>query len=103
MHPTISEVANLTQFTSTRRLFVGIGASSAFLFSPWWRSASAQDMAAGHGMPNASFTLRTGVAGGKMVYIGKGGAIDGLINPDLIVHEGDIVQITLINGEGAEH
>lgn len=60
-------------------------------------------MAAGHGVPNASFTLRTGVAGGKMVYIGKGGEIDGMINPDLVVHEGDIVQVTLINGEGAEH
>ena len=60
-------------------------------------------MAAGHGVPNASFTLRTGVAGGKMVYIGRGGEIDGMINPDLLVHEGDIVQVTLINGEGAEH
>ncbi|MGH6794488.1 MAG: multicopper oxidase domain-containing protein, partial [Methylocella sp.] len=52
---------------------------------------------------DASFTLRTGIAQGKMVYIGKGGAIDGQVNPVLGVHEGDIVQITLINGEGAEH
>lgn len=64
---------------------------------------SAPAMAPGHGMPNAIFTLRTGVANGKMVYIGKGGDIDGKINPDLVVHEGDVVQLTLINGEGAEH
>jgi nitrite reductase (NO-forming) len=39
-------------------------------------TASAQQraapMAMDHGMPQASFTLRTGVAQGKMVYIGKG-------------------------------
>lgn len=56
-----------------------------------------------HMMPNASFTLLTGIAKGKMVYIGKGGVIDGQANPTLTVHEGDVVQITLINGEGAEH
>ena len=56
-----------------------------------------------HAMPNAVFTLRTGIAQGKMVYIGKGGDIDGKANPTLTVHEGDVVQITLVNGEGAEH
>ena len=56
-----------------------------------------------HAMPNAAFTLRTGIAQGKMVYIGKGGDIDGKANPTLAVHEGDVVQITLVNGEGAEH
>ena len=55
------------------------------------------------GRPDASFTLRTGIAEGKMVYIGKGGAIDGQVNPTLVVHEGGIVQVTLVNGEGAEH
>lgn len=49
------------------------------------------------------FTLRTGIAGGRMVYIGVGGDIDGQINPTLMVHEGELVQINLINGEGAEH
>ena len=67
-------------------------------------AASAPDMTSmAHAMPNAIFTLRTGIAQGKMVYIGKGGAIDGKVNPVLAVHEGDVVQITIINGEGAEH
>jgi nitrite reductase (NO-forming) len=56
-----------------------------------------------HAMPNATFTLRTGIAQGKMVYVGRGGPIDGKVNPVLTVHEGDVVQITIINGEGAEH
>ena len=42
-----------------------------------------------HAMPNAVFTLRTGIAEGKMVYIGKGGDIDGKTNPTLTAHEGD--------------
>lgn len=49
------------------------------------------------------FTLRTGVAEGRMVFIGQGGDIDGQVNPKLIAHEGETVQINLINGEGAEH
>ena len=50
-----------------------------------------------------TFTLRTGIAGGRMVYLGVGGDIDGEVNPTLMVHEGELVQINLINGEGAEH
>lgn len=38
-----------------------------------------------------------------MVYIGVGGTIDGQINPLLSAAESQVVQITLINGEGAEH
>jgi nitrite reductase (NO-forming) len=49
------------------------------------------------------FTLKTGIADGRMVYIGVGGDIEGKINPTLMVHEGELVQINLINGEGAEH
>ena len=48
-------------------------------------------------------TLRSGIAGGRMVYIGVGGDIDEQVNPTLQVHEGETVQINLINGEGAEH
>lgn len=49
------------------------------------------------------FTLRTGIAEGRMVFLGVGGDISGKVNPTLNVHEGETVQINLINGEGAEH
>jgi nitrite reductase (NO-forming) len=52
---------------------------------------------------DAKFTLRSGIADGRMVYIGVGGAIDGKVNPVLAAAEGQVVQLTLINGEGAEH
>ena len=54
-------------------------------------------------MPDVKYTLRSGIAEGRMVFLGVGGAIDGRINPVLTAAEGQIVQVTLINGEGAEH
>ena len=53
--------------------------------------------------PNVRFRLRTELAEGRMVFIGFGGAIDGVVDPELVASEGDVVQVTLINGEGAEH
>lgn len=53
--------------------------------------------------PQFNYTLITGIAEGKMVYIGRGGNIDGIVNPTLEATEGSVVQLTLINGEGAEH
>jgi nitrite reductase (NO-forming) len=52
---------------------------------------------------NVTFILRTGIAEGRLAFIGEGGAIDGKINPDLKVRLGDVIQVILINGEGAEH
>jgi nitrite reductase (NO-forming) len=38
-----------------------------------------------------------------MVYIGVGGAIEGKVNPVLTASEGQVIQLRLLNGEGAEH
>ena len=54
-------------------------------------------------IPDARYTLRSGIADGRMAYIGVGGEIDGKVNPVLTAVEGQVVQLTLINGEGAEH
>jgi nitrite reductase (NO-forming) len=54
-------------------------------------------------MPDVKYTLRSGIAEGRMVFLGVGGAIDGQVNPVLTAAEGQTVQVTLINGEGAEH
>lgn len=64
--------------------------------------ASANQSASSY-VPGLRYTLRTGIAEGRMVFIGVGGAIDGQVNPVLSAAEGQGVQITLINGEGAEH
>ena len=54
-------------------------------------------------VPDVKYTLRSGIAEGRMVYLGFGGMIDGVVNPELKAGAGNIVQITLINGEGAAH
>lgn len=60
------------------------------------------------GVNNASellvtFTLQTAMMDGMMVYIGSGGSIDGIINPDLVISEGTSFQIVLVNGDGMPH
>lgn len=52
---------------------------------------------------DVTFTLVTGFAEGRMVFIGQGGAIDGQVNPDLHVPQGAHVTLTLVNGDGALH
>ncbi len=50
-----------------------------------------------------SYMLTTGLQDGKMVFIGVGGEIDGLTNPTLTANVGDVIEIMLSSGEGAEH
>lgn len=52
---------------------------------------------------DVSFTLRTEISGGQLVFIGDGGAIKGQVNPELKVPEGAVVAITVVNGDGAMH
>jgi nitrite reductase (NO-forming) len=53
--------------------------------------------------PDAEFSLKTIAGDGKLLYIGVGGDIDGIINPDLVVQPGAVVRIVLINGDGMVH
>jgi nitrite reductase (NO-forming) len=66
-------------------------------------AAPRMNMSAEHTMPDDTFTLVTGIADGRMVYIGRGGKINGQVNPTLVVGENDTVQITVVNGEGQRH
>jgi len=52
---------------------------------------------------DAEFTLKTIAENGKLLYLGVGGDIDGIINPELVVHPGAVVRITLVNGDGMVH
>lgn len=53
--------------------------------------------------PDVSYTLRTALTDGQLVFVGEIGAIKGQVNPDLSAPEGAIVQIKLINGDGMIH
>lgn len=54
-------------------------------------------------VPDVSFTLQTAVGQKGLTFVGVGGSIDGQLNPTLQVAEGAVVQITLVNGDGALH
>ena len=64
--------------------------------------ADGQSLSGADGVAHV-FTLRSAVVEGRMVFTGVGGAIDGLVNPDLVVVAGDTVRITLENGDGMMH
>lgn len=50
------------------------------------------------------FSLRTQLGGTPpMAFIGVGGEIDGVANPELVVNAGDTVRITVINGDPTLH
>ena len=49
------------------------------------------------------FTLETFAKDGRFGFIGIGGELDGVLNPDLVVQPGDVVQLTLLNGDGLPH
>lgn len=50
------------------------------------------------------FTLRTQLGGDPaMAFVGVGGDIDGVVNPDLVVNLGDTVRLTVINGDPVLH
>lgn len=65
--------------------------------------AIAQGSASVTPVADVTFTLRTAIHEGRMVFVGDAGAIKGEINPDLKVEEGAVVAITLVNGDGAMH
>ena len=54
-------------------------------------------------VPDVVFTLRTDIADGKLVYISETGPTKGQVNPDIHVAEGAVVQINIVNGDGAIH
>jgi nitrite reductase (NO-forming) len=49
------------------------------------------------------FTLRTEFRDGKMIYVGVGGDIEGVVNPTLVVAPGTMVRAILVNGDGIIH
>lgn len=95
MHSSPSLVEQMTQLVShplNSSPIVGMPSSSA----------SAETNPASY-IPDVTFTLKTTIAQGKLVFIGIGGSIDGVVNPTLQVNPNTVTQLTLINGDGAQH
>lgn len=67
-------------------------------------TTSAEELSPAEYTPDVQYKLETQITDdGKMVFVGVGGRIDGTINPELRAEPGEIVQLTLVNGDGAQH
>jgi len=51
----------------------------------------------------SDFTLQTDIVDGHMVFVGHGGTIDDIVNPDLVVKAGTTVRVRVINGDVMSH
>lgn len=70
-------------------------------FTP--QAVAARDATAVTPVADVTFTMKTQIHEGQLVFVGDAGAIKGQINPELKVREGAVVAITVINGDGAMH
>ncbi len=88
-----------------RNLALGWAVIALLLVAPLLRAApgAQQQPGAVTYRPDLSYTLKTHIGKEGMVYVGVGGGIDGVVNPTLRVPVNAIVQITLVNADGAEH
>ena len=73
---------------------------SLFFVPQTWAQKASSDVSY---RPDVTITLRTDIADGKLVYVSESGATRGQVNPDIKVPEGAVVQINLVNGDGAVH
>ncbi|MGY1457077.1 MULTISPECIES: copper-containing nitrite reductase [unclassified Luteimonas] len=64
---------------------------------------AAQGSASVDMVADVTFSMRTEITNGQMVFIGNAGAIKDVVNPDLRVAEGAVVAITITNNDGAMH
>jgi nitrite reductase (NO-forming) len=60
-------------------------------------------MASGPIAAGQDYTLQSAMRDGRMVYVGVGGTIDGVVNPELSAQAGTRARVTLVNGDGMAH
>lgn len=72
----------------------------ATLLTALFGAALAQDA---EPTPTVEFTLQGGIGSQGFEWVGVGGDIDGVRNPDLNVTVGDVVKVTVISSDGMQH
>lgn len=72
----------------------------AMLLAAFVGSAQAQDEEL---TPTVEFTLNGGIGSQGFEWVGVGGEIDGVRNPDLNVKVGDVVKVTIVSTDGMQH
>ncbi len=83
--------------------FIGL-AALALVMLPVGGQLTLQGVAAQESGSVVEYTLRTQIGGDPvMAFVGVGGAIDGVVNPELTANVGDTVRLTVINGDPVLH
>jgi nitrite reductase (NO-forming) len=87
------------------RVLVLIVLASLLLSACASQPVAARDPGAAPAASNGkvAYTLETNIIEGRMVFVGVGGDIDGVINPDLFAAPSDTIELTLLNVDGAQH
>jgi plastocyanin len=85
------------------RLVVGAAAARQAAGSSGQTGVVVQPAANPAVQPDVSYTLKTGMQDGRMVFIGSGGDLEGKVNPDLTAQVGAVVEIVLVNGDSIQH
>lgn len=90
-------------FSIVMILALALSACSAQTPATQVASSGMDSMTHGSQAATVSYALRTVIVDGKMGFMGVGGEIDGVVNPDLRAQPGDVVEIKLTNADGALH
>src|SRR5512141_144841 len=65
---------------------------------------AAQEASSGTGPGKVvEYALTSTMTDGRMVFVGVGGGIDGVVNPTLSANVGDTIKVTLSSSDGMEH
>jgi nitrite reductase (NO-forming) len=96
MKTSLARLNILLAMTIIALAMAGCGQSSAVAGQGEKAALTAEDV-------TVEFTLVTAAKEGRLLFIGVGGDIDGVVNPDLEVVVGDIVRVNLENGDGMHH
>ncbi|HUE97701.1 MAG TPA: copper-containing nitrite reductase [Anaerolineales bacterium] len=85
------------------KLFTLLAAISMLISACAGSSASAEQGSSASTGKVIEYSLQSNMEDGKMLFIGVGGGINGVVNPTLSANVGDVVKVTLVSGEGVEH
>ncbi|MBI1278571.1 MAG: nitrite reductase, copper-containing [Anaerolineaceae bacterium] len=86
-------------------ILILVGAVTAFLIFPFSIRIVPNASSAQSSGTTVEYTLKMvlGSSTPPMGFLGVGGAIDGVMNPELTANVGDTVKITVINGDAIQH
>src|SRR5690554_3676216 len=101
LRPELPAFQSAARIQTMRNLVLLFALAAAGGFVP--HDVAAQGPASVTPVADVTFSMRTEILNGQMVFVGNAGTIKDEVNPDLRVAEGAVVAITITNNDGAMH